>query len=120
MIFFYSFEAFVFLCPVFTVFRFSKLNFCFRQKNNFFHFQDIFFSIGYAASKTGARDKAIQQAMRVLDIMEVAIDVRPRQFKDKAYPQMVLININIPRRLLPLFFHPPAGTKVEFLKILFL
>ena len=36
-----------------------------------FHFQDVFFSIGCAGSKSGARDRAIEQAMRVLDIAEV-------------------------------------------------
>ena len=33
--------------------------------------QDIFFSIGCAGSKAGSRDRAIEQAMRVLDSVEV-------------------------------------------------
>lgn len=39
-------------------------------------FQNIFFSIGCAMSKAGARDRAIEQAMRMLDIQEVSPSLR--------------------------------------------
>ena len=73
--------------------------------------QDIFFSIGCAMSKAGARDRAIEQAMRMLDIQEVAVDIRPRAWQDHARPQLVLINVSSPRRIMPVFFTPPEGTR---------
>ena len=80
--------------------------------------QDVLFSVGVGGSKFGSRDRAIEQAMKVLDIAEVKVETRPRQWKDKAYPQMVLVNKNMPRNLLPPLFHPPEGTKEHALALI--
>ena len=39
------------------------------------------------------------------------VDVRPRQWKDKAYPQLVLFNKSVTRDQLPPLVHPPEGSK---------
>ena len=42
---------------------------------------------------------------------QVSVDVRPRQWGNLAFPQLVLINQRVPRRVMPVFFQPPEGTK---------
>ena len=37
--------------------------------------------------------------------------MRPRQWGDQAFPQLVLINQRVPRRVMPVFFQPPEGTR---------
>ena len=43
--------------------------------------------------------------------LQVSVDVRPRQWGDQAFPQLVLINQRVPRRVMPVFFQPPEGTR---------
>ena len=42
---------------------------------------------------------------------QVAVDVRPRAWRDHALPVLVLINVHSPRRVMPVFFTPPEGTR---------
>lgn len=42
---------------------------------------------------------------------QVAVDVRPRAWRDHALPVLVLINVHSPRRVMPVFFSPPEGTR---------
>ena len=49
-------------------------------------------------------------SVRIL-CLQVSVDVRPRQWGDQAFPQLVLINQRFPRRVMPVFFQPPEGTK---------
>ena len=48
---------------------------------------------------------------------QVAVDVRPRQWRELAFPQLVLINVISPRRVMPVFFTPPEVAESSLLEM---
>lgn len=68
--------------------------------------------MGLSVSKAGARDRAIEQSMRVMDNREVTVIAVQRRWKQRNYPDLVLTSEREGTRdHVPPFFSPPEGTQ---------
>lgn len=72
--------------------------------------QGIYFGLGVSGSKPGARDKAVETAMGMLDAREVEVELRQRRWRNRNYPEFVMTNSRSRRDTLPPFSSPPEGT----------
>ena len=60
-------------------------------------------------SKVGARDRAIEQCMRIFNNKEVTVVPRHRRWKNQHLPDFVLVDGRGQRDFIPPFFGPPEG-----------
>jgi len=66
--------------------------------------------VGLATSKPGARDRAIEAAIRILGGGQAQVTPMQRRWRDKNYPELVLA-VGRYRDDLPPFLSPPEGTR---------